>query len=64
MVSALANWSSHEFGIWRRKVDSLVIKLGCLKQNYGHFDNAFKIQEFENKIDRLLYNEETYWKQR
>lgn len=64
MVNALFDWSSHEFGGRRRKIESMVKKLRRLKQNFDHFTNGVQIRELENKIDGMLHDEEMYWKQR
>lgn len=39
-VAALSHWSAQEFQGRMRKIDSLVHKLGYLKQNFGHFDDG------------------------
>lgn len=59
-VEALSDWSSHEFGGRRRKIELMVRKLSRLKQNFDHFTNGIQIREFENKIDGMLHDEEMY----
>lgn len=63
-IVQLLAWSKKEFNGKKEKLKRLKKKLVDMKSNFQHYEEVNEIKSTEDQIERLLLNEEVYWKQR
>ena len=61
-MAQLQIWSRKEFDGKKEKLKRLKEKLSNLKYQFKQHDEVNKIKSTEGQIERLLLNEEVYWK--
>ena len=59
-MGRLLAWSKKEFNNRNEKLKRLKKKLGDMKLNYQHFEEANEFKNTEDQIERLLLDEEVY----
>lgn len=63
-IVQLLAWSKKEFNGKKEKLKRLKKKLADMKSNFQHYEEVNEIKSTEDQIERLLLDEEVYWKQR
>lgn len=63
-MARLLAWSKREFNNKKEKMKRLKKKLDDMKVNYQHYEEADEFKSTKDHIERLLLDEEVYWKQR
>ncbi|KAH9684606.1 putative reverse transcriptase/RNA-dependent DNA polymerase [Citrus sinensis] len=63
-MAQLLVWSKKEFNGRKEKLNQLKSKLSSMKGQFKQFEEVNELRSMKEQIERLLLDEEVYWKQR